>query len=171
MKACLNCAILRSLAALLLALAAGCSEGNRAGPDHSPAAAHEHGHGHSHVAPHGGTVVVLGNEAYHVELVHDREAGRLALYVLDGHMESFIRLPAPSLQMTGTINGNEHPLTLAAVAQAATGETVGNTSQFAGEAEWLKTADRFTGILDAIEIRGTVFADQAFAIPGAAAPR
>jgi hypothetical protein len=110
-----------------LALGVGCGDGAHSARNPAAPAAHDHGHGHSHVAPHGGTVVVLGDEAYHLELVHDHAAGRLTLYVLDGHMEHFIRLPVPSLQVTCTLDGNERPLTLAAVAQAATGESVGNT--------------------------------------------
>jgi len=152
------------------ALVAGCGDGPQSARNPSASTPLDHGHGHSHVAPHGGAVVVLGDEAYHLELVHDRAAGRLTLYVLDGHMENFIRLPVPSLELTCTIDGDERPLPLAAVAQAATGESVGNTSQFAGEAEWLKTTDRFTGVLEALEIQGTVFAGQAFSIPGASAP-
>lgn len=155
----------------VIALTAGCREDSHQGHTHAPSTASSHAHGHEHIAPHGGEIVVLGNEAFHLELVHDRAAGRLTLYVLDGHMENFIRLPVPSLKLTCTIDGKEQRLTLAAVAQAATGETVGNTSQFAGEAEWLKTNDRFTGVLEALAIQGMVFAGQSFAIPGAPASR
>lgn len=164
MKASLHRAILRSLAALLLPLAGSCGENSQVRPEPSTATSHGHAHGHSHVAPHGGTVVVLGNETYHVELVHDRAAGRLTLFVLDGHMENFIRLPVVSLELTCVAGGTERTLALGAVAQAATGETVGDTSQFAGQAEWLRTSEPITGKIRTITIRGTDFTDQPFTV-------
>ena len=42
------------------------------------------GHGHHHVAPHGGTLVVFGNEFAHLELVLDLSVGKLDAYFLDG---------------------------------------------------------------------------------------
>lgn len=164
MKASLHRVISRLLTALLLPLAGGCGESSQVKPDPSAATLHGHAHGHSHEAPHGGTVVVLGNDSYHVELVHNRQAGRLTLYVLDGHMENFIRLPVPSLELTCVVWGAERTLTLGAVPQAATGETVGDTSQFAGETEWLKTPEPITGKIRTIAIRGTDFTDQPFTV-------
>ena len=54
-------------------------------------------HGTSTNPPHGGTPVVLGNEAYHLELVVDAASGTLQVYVLDGEMENFVRVSAPSI--------------------------------------------------------------------------
>lgn len=144
---------------LIFAIGAGC------GDDHARSIPLEHGHGHSHVAPHGGQVIILGNEAFHLELLHDRNAGRLTVYVLDGHMENFIRLPAPALKATCTVQGADHPLVLNAVAQAATGETVGDSSQFSGEADWLKSPGVLAGSLETVEIRGQVFAHVRFELP------
>ena len=59
--------------------------------------------------------------------------------------------------------GKFTPLTLAAVANPATGETVGNTSQFEVQADWLKTAGAFSGIVT-VEIRGTKFEKVAFTL-------
>jgi hypothetical protein len=55
-------------------------------------------------------------------------------------------------------------LTLAAVANPATGETVGNTSQFEIQADWLKTSGAFSGIVT-VEIKGTKFEKVSFALP------
>lgn len=120
--------------------------------------------GHAHLAPHGGTLVELGEELYHLELVRDPEAGKLAAYVLDGHAENFIRIAAPSFDLVALADGARRPLTLRAVANTATGETVGDTSQFEAQADWLKKNAPFTGTLTALEVRGTKFANVAFSL-------
>ena len=96
---------------------------------------------HEHKAPHAGTAVVLGQEAYHLyfELVRDAIEGKLTAYVLDGEMENFIRVKAPAFEIVAVVDGAKRPLALNAVANTATGETVGDTAQFEAQAEWLKT--------------------------------
>jgi hypothetical protein len=54
---------------------------------------------------------------------------------------------------------------LAAVANPATGETVGDTSLFEGQADWLKTAREFDATLKTITVRGTTFAEVKFNFP------
>src|SRR5665213_759046 len=71
---------------------------------------------HHHHPPHGGTPVVLGNGAYHLELVLDAPTGRLQAYVLDAEMENFVRTAAPSIAITASVNGTARELVLAAVA-------------------------------------------------------
>lgn len=150
-----------ALTVALLGAAAGCAKSDpHAGHNHGPAA-----HKHEHKAPHDGTAVVLGNEAYHLELVRDADAGKLTVYVLDGEMENFIRIPAPAIEIVATVGGAKQTLTLAAVANPATGETVGNTSMFEARADWLKTTANFDGVVTKVEIRGTAFAAVAFNFP------
>jgi hypothetical protein len=117
------------------------------------------GGGHVHVAPHGGTLIEIGDHAYNLELVRDSTAGRLTAYVLDGHAENFVRIAMPSIEMVAIVGGERRPLTLRAVANTATGETIGNTSQFEAEADWLKTAAEFPGTVKSLEIRGSRFQD------------
>jgi hypothetical protein len=126
--------------------------------------AHAHGGAHAHQAPHGGVLVELGDHGYNVELLRDRATGKLTAWILDGHAEKFIRLPAPSFELIAMPGGKFTPLTLKAVATPATGETVGNTSQFEVQADWLKTADTFAGIFT-LEIRGTKFEQVAYQVP------
>jgi hypothetical protein len=141
---------------LLLALVlAGCSKSPDANLPAAPA-------GHVHSAPHGGTLVELGQHVYNVELVRDRDAGKLSLYVLDGHAENFIRIPAPAIELVAITGGERRTLTLRAVANAATGETVGDTSQFEAQADWLRSASQFPGTISSIEIRGSQFANVSF---------
>jgi hypothetical protein len=133
-------------------------------PDTSAATHVASSHHHEHIAPHGGAVVVLGDEVFHLELVHDPAVGRLTGYVLDGHMENFIRLPAPGIETSIAFGETNRTLVLTPIAQAATGETIGNTSQFAGEADWLKGATELNGIISSIEVRGQTFNNVAFRI-------
>ena len=153
---------LRLTAGLLLGatvIAAGCS---KQAPVSTAAAKPPH---HEHKPPHHGTPVVLGDEVYHVELVLDAAAGKLQAYVFDGELENFIRSSVPSIEIDAVVNGQPKTLVLSAVANPATGETVGDTSLFEGQAEWLKTAKEFDATLKTITIRGTTFADVKFNFP------
>ena len=150
----------RSLLALLLAAGlTGCTRPAATTPANAPVAKHEHH------PPHGGTPVVLGEELYHLELVRDAATGRLSAYVLDGEMEDFVRIAAPALEITATVDGQPRTLTLSAVANPATGETVGSTSFFEAQADWLRTTKEFDAILTKIEVRGTAFTAVAFNFP------
>lgn len=117
--------------------------------------------GHVHRAPHGGTLIEIGQHAYNLELVRDAAAGKLTAYVLDGHAENFVRIAAPAIELVAIVGGERRPLTLRAVANSATGETVGDTSQFEGEADWLKRTAEFPGTITALDIRGNKFGDVA----------
>ena len=144
---------------LILAAAAGCSK--------APVGAADSGQPrrHHHHPPHAGTPVVLGDEAYHVELVLDASAGRLQAYILDGEMENFVRSPAPSIEITATAGGAPHTLVLEPVPNPVTGETVGYTSLFEAQADWLKTVKGFDAVLKSVAIRGTTFSDVRFSFP------
>jgi predicted small lipoprotein YifL len=149
----------RSLLLLLpVLLFAACG---KTGPTAAPAAAKA---GHEHKAPHGGTAIELGEEAFHLELVKE-ENGKLSAYVLDGELENFIRIASPSFQIVALAGGESRTLEFRAVASTATGETVGSTSHFEAEADWLKTTPTFGGLLTRLEIRGTVFTAVAFNFP------
>jgi hypothetical protein len=125
----------------------------------APAARHEH------KAPHGGTPVALGNEAYHLELVRDAATGTLQAYVLDGEMDNFIRCAATSFDIIATVNGAAQTLVFKPVANSVTGETVGDTAQFAAQADWLKATGNFDATLQSLAIRGTTFAGVKFNFP------
>ena len=86
-------------------------------------------------------------------------------YVLDGEMENFIRSAAPSFEIVATVGGERRPLVLQAVANPATGETVGSTSLFEATADWLKTTPSFDAVLTTLDIRGSVFSAVPFNFP------
>lgn len=120
---------------------------------------------HEHHPPHGGTPVVLGDEVYHIELVRDAAAGKLQAYILDGEMENFIRSSVPSFEIDAVVNGSPQTLVLNAVANSATGETVGDSSLFEAQADWLKTTNDFDAVLKSITIRGSTFTNVKFNFP------
>jgi hypothetical protein len=120
--------------------------------------------GHEHKAPHGGTAIELGEEAFHLELVKE-DTGRLSAYVLDGEMENFIRIASPTFEIVTTVAGQPRPLTFRAIASTATGETVGQTSHFEAEADWIKSTPGFDGVLTRLEVKGMVFTAVPFNFP------
>jgi hypothetical protein len=152
----MKCILLLTLAATAL-LATACSKSH----DHDKKSSSA---GHVHVAPHGGTLVEIGDHVYNLELVRDNAAGKLTAYVLDGHAENFVRIAAPSFPLIAMPGGQYTPLVMKAVANASTGETVGDTSQFEVQADWLKDAPDFSGIFT-IEIKGTKFEQVAYHLP------
>ncbi len=148
-------------AALSLATFAGCKP--------SSAPSHSHG-GHHHEPPHGGTAIELGEEEAHLEFVLDAAGGKLTCYVLKAHMAGFQRITQASLELTATVGGKAEPLTLQAVANAATGEKAGDTSQFEAQADWLKTAKTFDVELKGINVRGKDYPALKFNFPKGSAP-
>ena len=140
----------------LLVLSACGKKAEHAGHDHSAHAKHVH------AAPHGGTLVELGEHAFNLEFVRDSAAGKLTAYLLDGHAENFVRVSTKSFDLSATVAGAKQKLTLVAVANPATGEFVGSTSQFEATAEWLKTAPEFSGTVEALTIRDVAFKGVAF---------
>ena len=148
-------------AALLLALCAlagGCGKGaTGSAPDEKPQL-------HKDVPPHGGTPIPLGDD-YNLELVRDPAEGTLSGYVLDDEMEDFVRSSSTSITVVARFGGQTRTLVLGAVANPATGETVGDTSLFQGRADWLKATSTFEGSLTSLTIRKTTFTDIGFSFP------
>ncbi len=148
-----------TLAGVLLFVSA-CSK--KSGADSHDDHAH---HGHVHTAPHGGVLVEVGDHQFNLEFVHDRAAGSLTVYVLDAHAENFVRVALPALDFKALVNGAPQPLRLLATANSATGETVGDTSQFTATADFLKSPDAVSLTLPELPLRGHVFKDLAVALP------
>jgi hypothetical protein len=126
---------------------------------------HDRHAGHQHTPPHGGTPVVLGNEEYHLELLLDPASGKIQAYVLDGHMDKFIRLTNESFTITAKLVGKPETLVFRAVPNTATGEKVGDTSLFEAQAGWLKSATAFAAELDGLAIRKKRFEKVPFTFP------
>jgi hypothetical protein len=114
--------------------------------------------------PHGGTPVVIG-ENYRMELVLDAPAGRMEAYILDDDFENFVRIAMESFEMTARLPGREEVLVFKAVANHATGETVGDSSMFEAQADWLKTEKSFDAVLKQVTVRGTTYSNISFNFP------
>lgn len=151
--------ILGSLIAVA-ALLTACSKTESA-HDHGPAGQARH----EHQPPHGGTPVALGGEEYHLEFVHDAAAGKLQAFVLDGELEKFIRIAAPSFEVVAQVAGREETLVFQPLASHATGEQVGDTSWFEAQAEWLKSATTFDAVLKEITVRTKTYTNISFNFP------
>lgn len=135
--------------------------------DSARSGAHDHhGHGsHHHEPPHGGTAVVLGEESHHLELLLAPGSSTLSLYVLDGHMEEFVRIAAPSVTLEIQTPATSQTVELHAVPNRVTGETIGSTSMFASTNELWATVQRFQGKIPGIEIQGARYTNVTFAFP------
>ena len=120
---------------------------------------------HEHKAPHGGTPVVLGDEAYHLELVLDSDKGKMQIYVLDGELEKFIRTKNPLIVVNAEVKGKKETLELHPVANSATGETLEDTSCFEGTTRWLTSVKEFDAVVKQVLVGGQTFRDVKFNFP------
>jgi len=116
-------------------------------------------------------VLELGDEEAFLEFVHDAAADKLRCYVLAPHMAGFVRLEAEAFEVAARFAGKAESLHFKAVANDATGETVGNTAQFEAAAPWLKAAKKFDAELKRLTIRGKTYDAVPFRFPEGNYPR
>lgn len=121
--------------------------------------------GHRHTSTHGGVAVELGEHQFQLDVAVDAAAGQMKAWVMDGHMENFVRLPLSAIDIEVVSGGTTQTVRLAAQANAGSGETVGDTSQFQGEAPWLKGLTNFSGRIGRLEVRGQTFTNIVFTHP------
>lgn len=139
--------------------------------------AEEHHH-HDHKAPHGGTLVGLGDHFAHLELLLDPKDGKLILYVLDGEAEKALRIKDKEIEMklfvpmapdpqhsAETKRLQEFVARLKAVASPLTGEKEGDSSQFAETLDPLKNVKKFDVEIMEIKVRGQTFKNVKFSFP------
>lgn len=122
---------------------------------------------HHHTAPHGGTLVVLGEEFAHVEFVLEEKSGKLTGYVLDSEAEKSVRLSQKTIELKINRLKSGHPITLQlkAAANVLTGETEGDTSQYEGQTDALKGVTDFHAQIASIAVKGQRFTDVGFEFP------
>ena len=134
---------------------------------HEQGETHETDTHHEHTAPHGGTLVVFGDEFAHIELVLDQTTGKLTAYVLDGEAEKSVKLSQKTIELKIHREDTESDssLQLSGVANVLTGETEGDTSQFAAQSEALKGASEFHAEIVSIAIKEQMFTDIDFKFP------
>ncbi|MCH6255081.1 hypothetical protein MLD52_00875 [Puniceicoccaceae bacterium K14] len=126
---------------------------------------HSHHHVHAHHAPHGGALSMLGDHAFQLELVPDGDSGNLALYVLDGEAENFIRVSITEFEATAIAGEGQWNLKFEAVASEATGETVGSSSYFIASAPEVSKLAQFDVQIGSIELLGNLFENVSIPYP------
>jgi hypothetical protein len=124
----------------------------------------ERSEGHVHTAPHGGTLVELGEHTFNIEFVRESTKGILTAYFLDAHAENFVRLPDPSIEIRIQRDTQSEPYTLRAIANDRTGEKVGDTSQFEAQSDAFKVSSAMKGTIPSLSLRGRKFEGVSFLI-------
>ena len=134
---------------------------------HNQGETHETQAHHEHTAPHGGTLVVFGDEFAHIEFVLDQTTGQLTGYVLDGEAEKPVRLSQKTIDLKIHQEDvqSDFSLQLSGVANVLTGETEGDTSQFAAQSDALKGVSEFHAEIVSIALKGQTFTDIDFTFP------
>ena len=72
---------------------------------------HDHGHDHGSEGPHGGHILGLGDEEFHLEWLHN-ESGKLTFYLLDAAAKADVSTAAKSIAITTTIIDETATVTL-----------------------------------------------------------
>lgn len=120
---------------------------------------------HDHEAPHGGTLVVFGEEFAHMEMVVDETSGKLTAYFLDGQASKGVRLKTESLTLLLSTGENRETITLKGVGNDLTGETINESSQFEGQSDFLKANHKFEVHISVLNIKGVEFKEVKFDFP------
>ncbi len=130
------------------------------------------GQDHHHDAPHGGTLIELGDHFAHLELMFDAGTGTVTAWILDGGAEAPIRLTQPTLAIIIDAPPAlaNRPLELQARASVLTGERVGDSSEFVFTHQGLRGLERITGRVIEVTVRGATFRDLRFDVPAGAHP-
>lgn len=102
------------------------AESHSAGPDKG----HDE-HDHPTTGPHQGTLVELGNEQYHAEVIHDEQAGSVTIYVLDGTAKKGVAIDASEIVINLKHDGKGEQFKLAAAPEE--GDKEGTSSRFKSE--------------------------------------
>jgi hypothetical protein len=82
-------------------LIVGCNQGAPEVPSGAETASEgedHHGHDHASEGPHGGHILGLGNEEYHLEWLHN-ESGKLTFYLLDATAKEDVSTTAKSISI------------------------------------------------------------------------
>ncbi len=119
---------------------------------------------HVHAAPHGGTLIVFGDEAAHLELVLDETSGKLTAYVLDGEAEKGVPIAQEFVEVE-IEKPKTASLKLMPVENALTGEKAGSTSQFSVLSDELKGLSNFDANIKSLNVKGREFRSVHFNFP------
>jgi len=97
-----------------------------------------HAHAHPTEGPHHGSLIELGREDYHAELVHDDAADTVTIYILDGAAKDAVAIEAKQLTLNLLVGGKPQQFQLVSMPQSADPE--GRCSAFGCTSESISKA-------------------------------
>lgn len=100
--------------------------------------AHSHDHDHPTTGPHKGSLIELGDEEYHAELLHDDAAHKVTIYLLDSKATGKATSSEAKIALNFVVDGKPQQFMLTAAPQAD--DTAGSASKFEAVDEALCTA-------------------------------
>jgi hypothetical protein len=124
----------------------------------------DHGSAHIHQPLRGGVLMELGKHGsgYNLEILQNTN-DHLEIFILDAHAENYVRISQPSIELT--LTDSNQTMSLGAVADPATGETVGNSSLFRTESNISKNIP-LVGTLRSLQIGSKTYTDQPLKFSG-----
>lgn len=93
---------------------------------------------HPTEGPHHGSLIELGNEEYHAELVHDEPSGAITIYILDSAATEAV--PIEAAEVAINITRDEQPEQYTLAASPAANDPPETSSQFASSQTELAAA-------------------------------
>ena len=111
---------------ILLLATAGCYKSGEQGGAKKPAETHEHDH--PTVGPHKGSLIELGVEEYHAELVHDDDAHKVTIYLLGPDAKTIATSSEATIPLNFVVDGK--PVQYALKAAPQDGDAAGSSSRF-----------------------------------------
>jgi hypothetical protein len=78
-----------------------------------------HAHAHPTEGPHHGSLIELGREDYHAELVHDDATDTVTIYMLDGAAKDAVAIDAKQLTLNLLVGGKPQQFQLVSMPQSA----------------------------------------------------
>ena len=90
--------------------------------------------------------------------------GKMLAYVLDDHMEKYVRVPLTTFELVATMGGQEQRLTFNPVTNTPAG-SVTNTSVFSASVPGVAGLTNFEGTIPKITLDGKTFENVTFSYP------
>jgi hypothetical protein len=140
---------------------------------HSDHDDHGHHHHHAEKGPHDGALVAIGEDDAHLEFVLNADTGKLTAYVLDGEAEKPVRIKQANLQVVLTLTRtgdsgdgkDELPDETPMLTMEAVSPADGMASEFAGQSDQLKGAEKFSAVLTSVNVGDKSFKNVDFKYP------
>ena len=106
----------------------------------------------------------VGDHGFHLELVSDPIDGKMHAYVLDDHMEKYVKVPLTTFELIAKTGGEEQRLTFTSVTNPPSGSAT-NTSHFSASAASFANLTNFEGVIPKITLDGKTFENVTFSYP------